>query len=128
MEQEKEALKHLFQVEFTKMVAVISNLFGLEHIEIAEDIVSKTFLLALETWGIKGIPKNPTAWLYLVAKQKTLRHIGRNKVFETKIKPRLKAEGTANEVMAELDFSQQNIKASLLQMLFAICNPALATE
>ena len=128
MEQEKETLKHLFQVEFTKMVAVISNLFGLEHIETAEDIVSQTFLLALETWGIKGIPKNPTAWLYLVAKQKTLRHFGRNKVFETKIKPRLKAEGTANDEMAGLDFSQQNIKDSQLQMLFAICNPAIASE
>ena len=34
------------------MVAVISKLFGLQHIEIAEDIVSETFLLAAETWGI----------------------------------------------------------------------------
>ena len=35
------------------MVAVISKRFGLQHIEIAEDIVSETFLQASESWGIK---------------------------------------------------------------------------
>ncbi len=64
------------------MVAVISKLFGLQHIEIAEDIVSETFLLAAESWGVKGMPPNPTAWLYAVAKQKTLYHFRRNKIYE----------------------------------------------
>lgn len=128
MEQEKETLKHLFQIEFAKMVAVISNLFGLEHIETAEDIVSQTFLLALETWSIKGIPANPTAWLYLVAKQKTIKHFNRNKLFEKKIRPQLTTDLKSNDEMAELDFSLQNIKDSQLQMLFAVCNPAIASE
>jgi len=43
---EKDFLKHLFQQEFSKMVAVISKLYGLHHIEVAEDIVSETFLRA----------------------------------------------------------------------------------
>jgi predicted RNA polymerase sigma factor len=85
-------LKELFQQEFSKMVAVISSLFGLQHIEIAEDIVSETFLQAAETWGIKGIPPNPTAWLYTVAKQKTLYHFRRDKLFEKKMIPALKAQ------------------------------------
>lgn len=70
MEKERESLKQLFQQEFAKMVAVISKQFGLEHIELAEDIVSETFLAASESWGIKGMPPNPAAWLYAVAKQK----------------------------------------------------------
>jgi predicted RNA polymerase sigma factor len=60
-----EPLKELFQQEFAKMVAVISSLFGLQHIETAEDIVSDTFLTAAEEWEAKGIPPNPTAWLYM---------------------------------------------------------------
>ena len=32
MEQEFESLKHLFQQEFSKMVAVISKLFCLQYI------------------------------------------------------------------------------------------------
>ena len=128
MENENEFLKHLFQQEFSKMVAVISNLFGLQHIEIAEDIVSETFLKATETWGIKGLPKNPTAWLYVVAKQKTLYHFRRNKILEKKIIPELRSNLKNNSEPGEVDFSQQNIKDSQLQMLFAICNPAIASE
>jgi RNA polymerase sigma-70 factor (ECF subfamily) len=128
MEKEHEPLKHLFQQEFSKMVAVISKLFGLQHIGIAEDIVSETFLQAAETWGIKGVPPNPTAWLYAVAKQKTLYHFRRNKIFEKKVIPELTSRQENGHEIAELDFSLENIKDSQLQMLFAICNPAIASE
>ncbi len=127
MEKEHEPLKYLFQQEFSKMVAVISRLFGLQHIETAEDIVSETFLQASETWGIKGIPPNPAAWLYAVAKQKTLYHFRRNKILEKKIIPELKTRQDAHEEHT-FDFSQQNIKDSQLQMLFAVCNPAITSE
>ncbi len=125
MEKENRSLKDLFQQEFTKMVAVISKQFGLQHIELAEDIVSETFLLATETWGIKGVPENPTAWLYAVAKQKTLYHFRRSKIYEEKVKPALLESPEKNE---ETDFSTQNIRDSQLQMLFAICTPAIASE
>jgi len=49
---------------------VLCKSFGIEHIEIAEDIASDTFLLASETWGLKGLPKNPAAWLYAVSRNK----------------------------------------------------------
>lgn len=110
------------------MVAVISKLFGLQHIEIAEDIVSETFLQATETWGIKGMPQNPTAWLYAVAKQKTLYHFRRNKIFENKVLPELTSGDETNQEIGEINFSPQNIKDSQLQMLFAICTPAIASE
>ena len=128
METEQESLKHLFQQEFAKMVAVISKMYGLEHIELAEDLVSETFLVASETWGLKGIPPNPTAWLYAVAKQKTLYYFRRHKIFEKKVMPEITARHEKSNDPEEVNFSQQNIKDSQLQMLFAICNPAIASE
>jgi RNA polymerase sigma factor (sigma-70 family) len=128
MEQHQAALKHLFKQEFTKMVAVISKLYGLQYIEIAEDIVTETFLLATETWEHKGIPLNPAAWLYTVAKQKTLQYFRRNKIYAEKVMPQLSLQQQEYEEMAELNFSPQNIKDSQLQMLFAICTPAIASE
>ncbi len=128
MKKEQDSLKHLFQQEFSKMVAVISKLFGLQHIETAEDIVSETFLLAAETWGVKGMPPNPTAWLYLVAKQKTLYHFRRNKILDTKVIPALKITQENTSEIEEPDFSSDNIKDSELQMMFAVCNPAIASE
>lgn len=123
-----DSLKDLFQQEFSKMVAVISRLYGLEHIELAEDIVSETFLAAAETWGTKGLPVNPTAWLYLVAKQKTLHHFRRNKIFTHKVLPVIKEGRQAGRLAEEPDFSSENIKDSQLRMIFAICNPAITSE
>jgi RNA polymerase sigma-70 factor (ECF subfamily) len=125
-----QALKELFQQEFAKMVAVISNLFGLQHIEMAEDIVSETFLTAAEDWEKKGIPENPAAWLYTVAKRKTIHGFRRQETLQKKIIPALTAEhaneaGTGN---IDLDFSPKHIRDSQLQMLFAVCNPSIAGE
>lgn len=128
MENNNELLKNIFRQEFSQMVAVISKYYGLKHIETAEDIVSETFLLAAETWGVKGIPENPAAWLYVVAKQKTLYYFRRNKIYNEKVKPELSAKSDYEDTSDEFDFSIQNIKDSQLQMLFAICNPAIASE
>lgn len=121
-------LKQLFQQEFTKIVAVISKGFGLQYIEIAEDIVSETFLLATESWQTKGVPANPRAWLYTVAKQKTLAQFRRNKIFTDKIIPEVRQREPEAESFDDFNFSQENIKDSQLKMLFAICTPAIASE
>lgn len=128
MKQEAELIPHLFRQEFSKMVAVISKVFGLQHIEMAEDIVSETFLSAIETWKQKGVPANPIAWLYLVAKQKTLHHLRRNKIYDDKVIPKLKANLEETHDPETIDFSSGNIKDSQLQMMFAICDPAIASE
>lgn len=125
---EKDFLKHLFQQEFAKMVAVISKRFGLQHIELAEDIVSETFLLATETWKTKGVPANPAAWLYTVAKQKTLSHFRRTKIFEDKVVPAFSHQQELWDSNPDFNFSKDNIKDSQLQMLFAICTPEIASE
>jgi RNA polymerase sigma-70 factor (ECF subfamily) len=90
--------------------------------------VSETFLTAAETWGMKGMPPNPTAWLYAVAKQKTLYHFRRDKIFQQKIVPALSKEQSAEYEPGELNFSPATIRDSQLQMMFAICNPAIAGE
>lgn len=110
------------------MVAVISRLYGLSNIQIAEDVVSETFLDAVETWGIEGMPENPTGWLYLVAKRKTLYYFRRKKIFDNKISPELALRRQQGHGIPEPDFSLQNIQDSQLQMMFAVCHPAIASE
>lgn len=83
--ENKELIPNLFRTEYQKIVSVLCNLFGIHHIEIAEDIVSDTFLAASETWSIKGVPENPVAWLYTVAKNKTKNHFKRTDIFEKKV-------------------------------------------
>lgn len=122
-----ELIPHLFRTEFRKITTVLCKLFGIEHIEIAEDLASETFLAALETWTYKGIPENPTAWLYTVAKNKARNYIKRNKLFSEKIAVSL-INSQSESQEPEIDLSNQNIEDSQLQMLFAVCHPSLSTE
>jgi len=124
---DKELIPNLFRTEFSKIVSVISKRFGLEHIEIAEDIVSDTFLLASETWGLKGLPENPTAWLYVVAKNKTKDYLKRSNLFTRKIAKELK-NNSEKLVELEIDLSDENIFDSQLQMMFTICHPSIPKE
>src|SRR5688500_13983370 len=82
---QEELIPHLFRTEYSKIVSVLCKLFGIEHIEIAEDIVSDTFLSASELWGLKGLPENPAAWLYTVAKNKTKYYLKRHTLFAQSI-------------------------------------------
>jgi RNA polymerase sigma-70 factor (ECF subfamily) len=124
----KELIPRLFRTEYQKIVSVLCRLFGIQHIEIAEDIVSDTFLAATETWSIKGVPENPTAWLYTVAKNKTKNYFKRNSVFEQKIVTEIKYNSAINLEEIEIDLSDKNIADSQLAMIFTICNPCNANE
>ena len=121
-----ELLPHLFRQEYAKMTAVLCRHFGLKHIEIAEDIASETFLKASENWALNGVPENPTAWLYTVAKNKTKDYFKHISVFENKIKNDLKSSRPKQE--NDFEFSEQIISDSQLTMIFAVCNPANNSE
>ncbi len=125
--EEQKLLPHLFRTEYRKIIAVLCKTFGIDYIEVAEDIVSETFLLAAETWGQKGMPVNPTAWLYTVSKNKAIDVLKRNTHFQNKIAPQLQNE-PAHSSEIEIDLSGKNINDSQLQMMFAICHPAISTE
>jgi len=124
--KQNEIAPHLFRTEYSKIVAVLCRTFRLQYIEIAEDIASETFLKAYESWAVHGLPDNPTAWLYTVAKNKTkdyFKHLG---VVETKTREAL--ETNEFEVEQEFEFSNQNVSDSQLAMIFSVCNPANSTE
>jgi RNA polymerase sigma factor (sigma-70 family) len=125
--EQTELLPHLFRTEYRKITAVLSKLFGLEHIEIAQDIASDTFLLASESWGHKGLPENPVAWLYTVAKNKAKDYLRRDKLFNQKIVNQIESLNADSEEI-NIDLSEQNIVDSQLQMMFAVCHPTIPAE
>jgi RNA polymerase sigma factor (sigma-70 family) len=127
MQTDKELVPHLFRTEYSKITAVLTRHFGFEHVEIAEDIASDTFLLAAETWGMKGLPENPVAWLYAVAKNRAKDYLKHNKIFTEKVTAGVQQSSTELHEI-EVDLSEKNIVDSQLQMMFAICQPAIPPE
>ena len=125
--EQPQILPDLFRTEYSKIVAVLCKNFGMQHIELAEDIAGETFLLASSTWGLKGLPQNPTAWLYTVAKNKAIDYLKRKTNFKNKIEPELfRLSETIDTI--EINPSGAYIKDSQLQMMFAICDPVIPVE
>jgi RNA polymerase sigma factor (sigma-70 family) len=119
-----DLLPHLFRTEYRKIVSVLCTRFGFAQMEAAEDIASETFLAAMQTWPLNGLPPHPVAWLYHVAKNKARNYLERESVFRAKIAPELKKADGAFEI----DLSPQNIEDSQLKMMFAICHPSIPAE
>ena len=120
-------IPNLFRTEYRKIISVLVKHFGIDEIELAEDIASDTFATAAQIWPLKGVPSNPVAWLYTVARNKTVNILKRQMVFKGQISPELIKAHTSEEI-PEPDLSDQNITDSQLQMMFAICHHSISQE
>jgi RNA polymerase sigma factor (sigma-70 family) len=125
--QQAELIPHLFRTEYRKIVTVLCKLFGIAHIEIAEDIASDTFLAASELWGLKGLPPNPVAWLYTVAKNKSKDYFKHHSIFLQKVTKEVSYR-TDSSMEIEIDLSAKNINDSQLAMMFVVCHPCNPVE
>ncbi|MGN6398380.1 MAG: RNA polymerase sigma factor [Mucilaginibacter sp.] len=125
--EKQELIPHLFRTEYRKIISVLCRRFGFAYVETAEDIASDTFAAAAQTWSINGIPDNPAAWLYNVAKNKARNYLHRESIFGEKVAPAVKKVGIECAEF-DIDLSPQSINDSQLLMMFAICNPSISPE
>ncbi len=123
---------HLFRNESGRMVAVLTKIFGTENLQTAEDVVQQTFIDAMNVWKLRGIPDNPSAWLFRVAKNKAIDIIRRNKHsiqydFSDSERMLLTSEYTMTTTIDNF-WKDELIKDDLLRMMFACCHPQLSQE
>ncbi len=119
---------HLFRHESGKMAAVLTRLLGTDNLDVAEDLVQDTLLKAMEIWRFRGVPDNPSAWLYKVARNKAIDWLRSGKrqtklsvAQENNLSPDLYS------VHEEL-FTEDEIQDSMLRMMFACCHPTIPFE
>src|SRR6185295_9429175 len=115
---------HLFRHEAGKMIAVLTRLFGMHNLSMAEDVVQDAFLKATQTWKFNTVPNNPSAWLMQVAKNKALDILRRKNVadhYSAELSNQLQ-EATDNYV--DQVFLDTEIEDSQLQLIFACCHPS----
>ncbi len=120
-----QTLDHLFRNEYGKLVALLTNKFGISFLEQIEDAAQDTFLKAMQVWGYQSIPDNPTAWLFRVAQNRLIDVLRRDK----------KSNLMGDNPFPHKDTSKGNdvilddvIEDSQLKMVFACCHPSLSQE
>lgn len=121
-------IDNLFRHEAGKIVSVLSRLLGFEQLETAQDIVQDTLLQAMNSWPYSGIPTQPEAWLYRVAKNKAIDHIRRQKTYQKALKQYGGSSEYAISATVFNLFTKHEIEDSQLRMMFACCHPAIAVE
>jgi len=121
---------HLFRHEAGKMAAVLTRLLGTEHLDTAEDIVQDTLLKAMEVWRFRGVPDNPSAWLYKVAHNKAIDWVRSNQRTTKILSTQVDTTNSLSHVSSPVEelFHADEIEDSVLRMMFACCHPAIPIE
>lgn len=125
-----ELTDHLFRHEAGRMVAVLTRIFGVHNLALAEDVVQDAFCRALEVWSFRGLPENPAAWLMATAKNRALDMLRREKTartYEPELSRWLQSEWTLASQLEEM-FTDNAIKDDQLRMMFSCCHPRLPEE
>lgn len=112
------------------MVAVLTRIFGVHNVALAEDVVQDAFCRALEVWKFRGVPENPSAWLMAAAKNRALDVLRRERTartFAPELSRLLASEWTLAPVVSQL-FEANAIKDDELRVMFSCCHPRLPEE
>jgi len=123
-----QLVEHLFRHESGRMVATLTGIFGIEHLNLAEDVVQEALARALQTWPYRGIPENPAAWIMRASRNLALDVVRREKVFRAKepeIARLMERDGSAPEAAI---FSEHEIADDRLRMMFVCCHPVIPPE
>lgn len=122
--------EHLFRAEAGKLVSVLTRIFGIERLQLAEDVVQEALVRAMQTWPYHGIPENPAGWLTQTAKNLALDVIRRDKVFQNKeqdIAASLE-EWSRGSILNDRVRLEQEMKDDTLRLMFACCHPLIPQE
>lgn len=110
------------------MVAILTRIFGLEHLTLAEDVVQEALARALQTWPFYGVPNNPSAWLMRTSRNLALDVVRREKVFRDKQAEVIHLMDRPSASPDEAVFTEHEIADDRLRMIFVCCHPVVPPE
>src|SRR5580765_2106742 len=118
-----QLVDHFFRHQSGNLVAVLTRVFGLHNLELVEDVVQSALMQALEAWKIQGVPEDPAAWMYRVARNKVLDVI-RHRDVADRLNPEWMTLRETTSRPEEFDriFLPNEIADSQLRMIFTCCH------
>jgi RNA polymerase sigma factor (sigma-70 family) len=121
MNEFERRIEILYKERFGQLISLILQRFRNLPIDWAEDIVQEAFAAAALHWPQKGMPENPSGWLYQTCKNKTI-----NLLKKSSKTTDLSLAETVPAVPDEI--SEDGFKDAQLRMLMACCHPHLTPK
>jgi RNA polymerase sigma factor (sigma-70 family) len=122
--------EHFFRIEAGKLVSVLTGLFGIDRLQLAEDVVQEALVRALRTWPYYGVPKNPAAWITQTAKNLALDLLRREKFLRDR-QPEIIASverWSSDSAEPDAPLFDTEIRDSRLRLFFVCSHPMLPSE
>ena len=110
------------------MVAMLTRIFGIEHLALAEDVVQEALVRALRTWPFYGVPQNPAAWIMRTSRNLALDVVRRDKVFRDKQAEIIRVMEPPGPAPEAAVFTEQEIADDHLRLMFVCCHPLIPAE
>ena len=115
-------VEHLFRHSAGRMVSSLARRLGSARLDLAEEAVQDALVRALHTWPYGGVPAEPRAWLFQVAKHRALDLLRREASLRGKIEL---LEGEPSPALG-LDVAEDDAMGDdELAMMFMCCHPLL---
>ena len=98
--------------------------------DLAEEAAQEAFAIAAERWPRDGRPAEPRAWLLLTARRRAIDRIRRDRTLRAKLPLLARVEAISDDVDRAMsdELEPRVIADERLELVFACCHPALATE
>lgn len=117
------AIETAFRDSYSLVVASLSR--RVRDIDLAEESIQEAFTEAMRSWPEAGIPANPGGWISTVARRRAIDRIRREKTYASKKNLLASLEKVESERPPMIGGTLTDDR---LQMIFACCHPALATD
>lgn len=116
------------------MLALLARRLG--DLDLADEAVQDAMVEAARTWPVAGVPDNPGAWLYAVARRRALDRVRRREVrtrheHEGAADPARAIGGPADEPDTDDGYGideRGDLPDERLRLMFLCCHPSLDTE
>ncbi len=119
------SIEAAFRESYSLIVASLSR--QVRDIDLAEEAIQDAFTEAMRSWPETGIPANPGGWIATVARRRAIDRIRRATTYAAKKELVASMEKVESERPA-VPMLGASISDDRLQMIFACCHPALATD
>lgn len=118
-------VEHFFRRECGRLVAILTRRVGVRHLEAVEDSVQNALLTALTVWTARGVPDDPSAWVYRVAHNNLIddlrRKTDRRRILEQAVEAVDQGEHPPPYFTSE-------VSDDTLRMLFICCDDGIPRE
>lgn len=96
-------------------------------IDLAEEAIQDAFAEAMRSWPESGVPSNPGGWIATVSRRRAIDRIRREQTYARKRELLASLEKIERE-RPRVPLAGATVSDDRLQMIFACCHPALATD